>query len=51
MTQSYRERDVHTFGTLIPETALRNGSNVVFASVIEAPAQYRRAVRAVLCSV
>ena len=29
IAQSYQERDGHMFGTLIPETALRDGKNIV----------------------
>jgi hypothetical protein len=35
ITHSYRERDRHTFGTLIPETALRDGNNTVTAFVVD----------------
>jgi hypothetical protein len=35
IAHSYRERDVHTFGTLIPETALLDGHNTVAAFVVE----------------
>jgi hypothetical protein len=35
IAHSYRERDSHTFGTLIPETALRDGHNTVAAFVVE----------------
>jgi hypothetical protein len=35
IAQSYRERDDHLFGTLIPETSLKAGRNVVAAFVIE----------------
>ena len=31
VTQSYQERGAHQFGTLIPESSLRNGSNTVGA--------------------
>ena len=40
VTHSYRERGAHRFGTLIPETSLRNGRNVVAAvAVVEQRAQ------------
>ena len=35
ITHSYRERDGHMFGTLIPETALRDGNNSVDAFVVD----------------
>jgi hypothetical protein len=35
VTQSYRQRDVQMFGTLIPETALQNGANTVAAIVVD----------------
>lgn len=35
VTQSYRERDAHMFGTLIPETSLRDGNNTVTAFVVD----------------
>jgi hypothetical protein len=35
ITDSYRERDGHMFGTLIPETALRDGNNTVAAFVVD----------------
>ena len=35
VTHSYRERDGHMFGTLIPETALRDGHNTVAAFVVD----------------
>jgi hypothetical protein len=35
ITHSYRERDGHMFGTLIPETALRDGNNTVAAFVVD----------------
>jgi hypothetical protein len=34
--QSYRERDAHVFGTLIPEESLRDGDNTVDALVVDA---------------
>jgi arylsulfatase A-like enzyme len=37
VTHSYRERDTHTFATLIPETSLRDGDNVVTAVVVDTP--------------
>jgi hypothetical protein len=36
VTRSYRERSAHVFGTLIPESALRDGGNTVTAFVVEA---------------
>lgn len=36
VSQSYRERDAHVFGTLIPETSLRVGDNTVAAIVVDA---------------
>ena len=35
IAQSYQERDGHMFGTLIPETALRDGNNSVAAFVVD----------------
>jgi hypothetical protein len=35
ITHSYRERDDHMFGTLIPETVLREGNNTVAAFVLD----------------
>ena len=35
VTHSYRERDAHMFGTLIPETSLREGNNAVAAFVVD----------------
>ena len=35
LTHSYRERASHMFGTLIPETALREGHNTVAAFIID----------------
>ena len=35
VTESYRQRDVQMFGTLIPETALRTGANPVTAIVVD----------------
>ena len=35
VAESYRERGGHMFGTLIPETALRDGDNTVTAFVVE----------------
>ena len=35
VTHSYRERGAHRFGTLIPETSLRNGRNVVSAVALD----------------
>jgi hypothetical protein len=35
IAQSYQDRDGHMFGTLIPETVLRNGQNTVSAMVID----------------
>ena len=40
VTQSYDDRDAHIFGTLIPETSLRNGSNTVSALVVDAGATH-----------
>lgn len=37
VTQSYRERAAHRFGTLIPETSLRNGRNVVAGVALDEP--------------
>ncbi len=39
LTQSYDERDAQSFGTLIPETSLREGRNSVRALVVEGPAR------------
>lgn len=36
VAESYRERGAHVFGTLIPETSLRDGSNTVEAFVVDA---------------
>jgi hypothetical protein len=36
VSQSYRERGAHVFGTLIPETSLRDGNNTVAALVVDA---------------
>jgi hypothetical protein len=36
VTHSYRERDAQVFGTLIPETSLRDGKNIVSAVVVGA---------------
>lgn len=35
IAHSYQERDDHMFGTLIPETALRDGKNTVAAFVVD----------------
>ena len=35
VTQSYSDRDTHAFGTLIPETSLREGNNIVTAHVLD----------------
>jgi hypothetical protein len=35
IAHSYQERDGHMFGTLIPETALRDGKNTVSAFVVD----------------
>ncbi len=35
VTHSYRERNAHLFGTLIPEASLREGNNIVAALVID----------------
>jgi hypothetical protein len=35
IAESYRERDGHMFGTLIPETVLRDGNNTVAAFVVD----------------
>ena len=35
VTHSYRDRDAHMFGTLIPETSLRDGNNRVDAIVVD----------------
>jgi hypothetical protein len=35
IAESYRERDGHMFGTLIPETVLRDGPNTVAAFVVD----------------
>ena len=35
VTQSYGDRDPHAFGTLIPETSLREGDNTVTAHVVD----------------
>ena len=35
VTHSYRDRDAHMFGTLIPETSLREGNNRVDALVVD----------------
>jgi Sulfatase len=35
VTHSYRERGAHMFGTLVPETSLRDGNNTVAALVID----------------
>ena len=35
VTQSYRERDTHMFATLIPESSLRDGHNMVAAFVVD----------------
>ncbi|HKY21987.1 MAG TPA: sulfatase-like hydrolase/transferase [Vicinamibacterales bacterium] len=35
IAESYRDRDGHLFGTLIPETALRDGKNTVEALVVD----------------
>ncbi len=35
IAHSYQERDGHKFGTLIPETALRDGKNTVAAFVVD----------------
>jgi hypothetical protein len=35
ITQSYQDRDGHMFGTLIPETVLRDGRNTVSAFVVD----------------
>jgi hypothetical protein len=35
VAHSYRDRNAHMFGTLIPETALRDGKNSVTALVID----------------
>jgi hypothetical protein len=36
IAHSYRERGGHVFGTLIPETSLRDGRNTVTAFVVDA---------------
>jgi hypothetical protein len=41
VTRSYREGDAHMFGTLIPETSLRVGNNVVTALVVDGSAVSR----------
>jgi hypothetical protein len=35
VTHSYREHDAHRFDTLIPETSLRDGNNIVGALVVD----------------
>ena len=35
VTQSYRDGGVHAFGTLVPETSLRDGANAVTAVVVD----------------
>ena len=35
VTESYRDRDGHVFGSLIPESALRDGNNTVAAFVVD----------------
>jgi hypothetical protein len=35
VTRSYRERSAHVFGTLIPESTLRDGNNTVAAFVVD----------------
>ncbi len=35
IAESYQDRDGHLFGTLIPETALRDGKNTVMAFVVD----------------
>jgi Sulfatase len=35
VTHSYREHDAHRFDTLIPETSLRDGNNIVAALVVD----------------
>jgi len=35
IAQSYQDRDGHMFGTLIPETVLRDGQNSVSAFVVD----------------
>ena len=35
IAHSYRERGGHVFGTLIPETALRDGPNTITAFVVD----------------
>ena len=35
IAHSYRDRDGHVFGTLIPEAALRDGKNTVAAFVVD----------------
>jgi len=37
VTHSYRERGAHRFGTLIPESSLRNGRNVVAGVALDEP--------------
>jgi hypothetical protein len=37
ITHSYRERGAHRFGTLIPESSLRNGRNVVAGVALDEP--------------
>jgi sulfatase-like protein len=38
VTHSYRARGAHMFGTLIPETSLRDGNNIVSALVLDGSA-------------
>ena len=40
IAQSYQDRDGHMFGTLIPETALRDGQNIVSAFVLPPDQQH-----------
>jgi hypothetical protein len=41
VAQSYRDRDDHVFGTLIPESSLREGNNAVAAFVVDGAAPLR----------
>jgi hypothetical protein len=40
VARSYRERGAHVFGTLIPETSLRDGNNTVDAFVVDGAARH-----------
>ncbi len=42
IAESYQDRDGHMFGTLIPETTLREGHNAVAAFVVDASGQVAR---------